>query len=499
VNPNLSPLTKIFYLALASLTLLAAAVQWLPDEGFPPDIDLGAKEARAQSPRPTAPPGIAPVSVPGLAPPAATVTPANADYPATPYQPQPVYVAQQPVPAAIQPPVATQPSGLTTGEYSTQPWTPPTAPPTGAPMQPVVAGQAITPTSTITAPPGSSAILIPSMPAGEPPAQEVEGTRIIATVGSDVILAGEVLASVNAYLARNGIDPNDPQVREQKDELMKMRLKQIIETRTIVNEARRKIPEEGYNKAMAKFDEEFMRSIAPKMARERKLPDIAALEAQLKKDGTTLDREKQNFAEMVLSQSWVSQNVHVSPDVPHAEMLQYYQSRAADFDIPAQARWEQITVRFDSFPTKADAYSTLAWAGNQVLQGRPFADVARQISQGSTAAQGGAQPWTKKGSLVSKSLDQALFELPVNTLSPILEDERSFHIVRVVERQEAGKVPFTDAQVEIRKKISEQRAEAAKKELVEKIKAKTVVWTIYDPPGPTTQIARPPAAASFNR
>jgi hypothetical protein len=52
--------------------------------------------------------------------------------------------------------------------------------------------------------------------------------------------------------------------------------------------------------------------------------------------------------------------------------------------------------------------------------------------------------------------------------------------VRVVERREAGRVPFTEAQVEIRKKINAGREEAAKKEMVAKIREQTNVWTIYD-------------------
>jgi parvulin-like peptidyl-prolyl isomerase len=151
-------------------------------------------------------------------------------------------------------------------------------------------------------------------------------------------------------------------------------------------------------------------------------------------------------------------------------------------------------VRFDAFPTKAAAYAALAVAGNHILEGKPFAIVARESSQGSTAAQGGVQPWTKKGSLVSKQLEAALFELPVGTLSPILEDDRGFHIVRVVERRDAGRVPFTEAQVEIRKKISEQRIDAAKKELVDNIRKKTTVWTVYDQP---MQIATPPSTSSY--
>jgi hypothetical protein len=229
------------------------------------------------------------------------------------------------------------------------------------------------------------------------------------------------------------------------------------------------------------------------MARERKLPDVAALEAQLRADGTTMEREKRSFAEQVLSNSWLSQNIEISQDVPRDELYQYYQEHATDFDLPAEARWEQITIRWEP-ATKAAAYAALAQAGNQLIDGRPFAEVARERSQGSTASQGGAQPFTKQGSLVSKVLDDALFALPVGALSPILEEDRAFHIIRVVERREASRVPFTEAQVAIRKKITAGREELAKKELVAKIRAQTTVWTIYDTP---PVVASPPDAGRY--
>jgi len=467
VNSSTPSFAKVFYLVLASLTLLAAAVQWLPDEGFSPEIDLGAGEARAQSP-------LSSPAAPGIVP-SPAVAPAQS-YPATPYVPQPVVLS----PSPTAPPLSSQPNPtvMTTtmaesiGEYSIPPWLQGNALATNA-----------TPVGPIAAPQQSTAILVPKLPEHpviEPPPQELEATRVVARVGGEVILAGEVLSSVNGFLSKSGVDPNAPEIQQQKAAYVKMRLKQIIDTRMVVNEARQRIPPEGYKKAMEKFDEEFYKAIAPKMAQERKLPDVAALEAQLLKDGTTLEREKNNFAEMVLCNSYLAQNVHVSSDVTHTEMLQYYQEHAAEYDRPAETRWEQISLRFDAFPSKAEAYDAIAQLGNQIVAGRPFADAARAASHGTTASQGGIQPWTKQGSLVSQPLDRALFSLPVGELSPIIEDDKAFHIIRVVERREAGRVPFTEAQVGIRRKIQNQRTVAGEKQLIEQIRERTKVWTIYD-------------------
>ena len=74
----------------------------------------------------------------------------------------------------------------------------------------------------------------------------------------------------------------------------------------------------------------------------------------------------------------------------------------------------------------------------------------------------------------------ALFPLPTEELSDILEDETGFHIIRVLEREEAGKVPFTKAQVEIRDKIKEQRQEEKVKTYIERLKRETYVWNYFE-------------------
>ena len=65
-----------------------------------------------------------------------------------------------------------------------------------------------------------------------------------------------------------------------------------------------------------------------------------------------------------------------------------------------------------------------------------------------------------------------MFTLPVGQLSPILQSEEYFHIIRVTDRDEAGTLPFLDAQVQIREKIITQRFEKQKAEYLAKIKAK---------------------------
>ena len=87
--------------------------------------------------------------------------------------------------------------------------------------------------------------------------------------------------------------------------------------------------------------------------------------------------------------------------------------------------------------------------------------MAKRSSQGPNAEQGGYHDWTEMGDLsLSRAINEAVFSLPVQQMSGIIEDFEGLHIIRVIERTEAHLIPFTEAQVEIKEKLSEKRNKA---------------------------------------
>jgi parvulin-like peptidyl-prolyl isomerase len=112
----------------------------------------------------------------------------------------------------------------------------------------------------------------------------------------------------------------------------------------------------------------------------------------------------------------------------------------------------------------------IAEMGNEVVYGAALDAVARKSSHDYKASDGGQQGWISKGSLADTALDQAVFELPLNQLSDIIETSTGLHIIRVVERVEAGQKPFREAQVEIKEKLSQQKREKRFEEYLTKLR-----------------------------
>jgi hypothetical protein len=138
-----------------------------------------------------------------------------------------------------------------------------------------------------------------------------------------------------------------------------------------------------------------------------------------------------------------------------------------------------------------DAYAALCGMGNEAsrrLAAKPapgtpiFTDVAKAKSQGFTASEGGINDWTTKGALKDAELDKALFSLPVGQMSTILKSDDGFHIVRVLERREAGRKPFTDVQNKIRDQLKEERFHQGVEKYLAELHKDARIWTIYTGP-----------------
>jgi parvulin-like peptidyl-prolyl isomerase len=323
--------------------------------------------------------------------------------------------------------------------------------------------------------------------------QSLETAMVVARVGPEVVLASDLMTpAASEWLAKvsPGLEPE--QIRELKLMIYKQVLPPHIETLLVFVDACRTIPEERLPEIETKVNEAFDESQLQKMMEEAGVSGIREYEQKLKAQGQSLDRVRKMFFERALAQQWLSTQVETDDEIPHADMIAWYENHLAEYDIPAKARFEQLTVKITPTQPRDQAWNKLAAMGNEVFGGRPFADVAREKSEGPTASGGGVYDWTTKGALVSKVVDEAIFTLPVGELSTILDDGSALHIIRVTERTEAGRTPFIEAQVGIRMKLLEDRKKTEMEAYLKRLKDRTPVWTIFDDdPADTVTAGRP--------
>ncbi len=308
----------------------------------------------------------------------------------------------------------------------------------------------------------------------------VEGAVIFVRVGSEVILGSEVLPAVNEMIAQNKDRIPPHQLQQQRRLLIEQQLKVSIESKLIYLDAREKIPKENLPRIEESLGEQFEKEKLPKLMELSNVQTRWELDEKMRSMGTSLQRRKTAFVQSALARTWLHQQVNLDEETTYDQMWEYYRVHAAEFERPARARWEELIVSFSKYRSKADAHAAIAWMGNRVLAGVPLAEVAGRLSDGSTAAQGGLRDWTRKGSLVSAVLDEALFGLQVGRLGPILETEDGFHIIRVTQRELAHRISFAEAQARIRQKVRQQRTQTQLRKYVADLRKRIPVWTIFD-------------------
>jgi parvulin-like peptidyl-prolyl isomerase len=351
----------------------------------------------------------------------------------------------------------------------------------GPPPQPTVASR---PSSW---PGGGSTVAPQRVPASVlPPANELtpcEGTRILAHVGSEVILDTDVAGPVNDFLEANKARIPPEQLDATREFLVQKQLKNLVQQKLIFLDAKHSIPSEGWPQIEKQVNKVFEETELDRLMKRVGAKTRQDLDESLRKLGTSVEHERRAYFERELARQWIGTKIKRDDEITYDQMVTYYRQHLGEFSTPARVKWEELMTRSEKYPSEDAAYAALAQMGNQVFGGANLAELAKTASDGPTAYKGGAWDWTIQGSLVCQELDKALFNLPVGQLSRIIKEPNGFHIIRVTAREDARTTPFLEAQVDIREKIVKQRTDKQLREYLTKIEAHTPVATIFDGQG----------------
>jgi len=321
----------------------------------------------------------------------------------------------------------------------------------------------------------------------------LEGCQVVARIDDQIILACDVLWRVNQVIEAQeqklgpDVQITPEQIAAVRQQLMKREVMAIVDRKLLYNEFRHNVPAENLPRIDENLREPFDEKELPQLMKQLHVDNQRDLETELARLGSSLADVRRAFNERIIAAEWIHSKVKINEEVSPDEMLEYYRSHLADYEFPTQARWEELAVRKDRFKEPPEAYAALAEMGNEVwkqhernpVKGPAFAEVAQAKSDGFTAKQGGEHDWTTKGALQCKALDEALFTLQVGQMSPIIDSGPMFHIVRVLERKQAGRKPYTDVQADIRDKLKEQRFQTEVEKYLTHLRSEARIWTIF--------------------
>jgi len=174
------------------------------------------------------------------------------------------------------------------------------------------------------------------------------------------------------------------------------------------------------------------------------------------------DEEVREFIRRrVYTQEYLRVNGLTEPEIPEKEIREYYEENKQAFASPGSVHVRHIlrTVAADAKPEeKEEARRQIEEARRLILEGRPFAEVAKEYSQCNSAQSGGDLGPREKG-YMPPEFEAVAFSVEIGKLSEVVETKFGYHILEVIERTPEGTVaPYEQVRDFIARFLQKQSA-----------------------------------------
>jgi peptidyl-prolyl cis-trans isomerase D len=140
------------------------------------------------------------------------------------------------------------------------------------------------------------------------------------------------------------------------------------------------------------------------------------------------------------------------------ELRKFYDANVARFTAPEERRASHILIQADATATAEQKAAAKARATALYEQARAnpagFAELAKKNSQDSASAPlGGDLEFSRRGSMASPALDDAVFKLEPGKVGGPVESEFGYHVVIVTAVRGGKSKPFEEVKAEIRAEL----------------------------------------------
>jgi peptidyl-prolyl cis-trans isomerase SurA len=201
------------------------------------------------------------------------------------------------------------------------------------------------------------------------------------------------------------------------------------------------------------------------------------LEKAAQQQGVSFEDFKANIRNTIISQEVVRDEVGRHLQMTSAQEQAFYDEHKNEFARPEQIRLSEILV-----PTPADASEAVVAQAQdkangiekQLKAGDKFEDLAKLVSGGPTAAQGGDLGEFKRGGL-AKVLEDQTFDLPAGQFTAPIRTRQGFVILKVTEHQAAGVPPLKDIEPQIQEAMYTQQMQPALRTYLTKLREEAYI------------------------
>ena len=279
---------------------------------------------------------------------------------------------------------------------------------------------------------------------------------VLAKVNGEEILQQDVDQIITVFVLPQfqAQNPGAELPAEQKAQIEKNIVAQLVTERVLIQKAK----EAGIAADEALVNERFEQA-------KTQRPDLS--EDMLK--GLL---EKDNMIQQLLEAEVISKIT-----VTDEEAQAYYDEQKEQFQEAEQVQASHILIQVAqdaSDEEKQVARQKIDDVLALAKEGKDFAELAKEYSEGPSKDQGGDLGFFPRGAMVP-AFEEVAFALNEGEISDVVETQFGYHIIKMMAKKDAREVPFEEVKEQLKQGLQQQKTGNEVKAWVENLKAQANV------------------------
>ncbi len=305
---------------------------------------------------------------------------------------------------------------------------------------------------------------------------EQKSDSIVAIVNDETITYGEVYQKTQEGL--RGIQSSNlsPLMKEQqKRKLFTIALRQIVEDKLILQEAKR---------YKINVSQEAINELVEKEIKERDIQNPEELNL------ADLIRNRLTLQELFQKKSGYSpaekRRAAIDTFVRPMEIRAYYQNNLKSFTEEKKIKTRIITLYYSKNGGREEALTKAEAIVKEIRSGADFAELAKTYSNDYYAKEGGTWPRPKKDEKIvwdffgknelHEEVEDIAFTMEVGEVSDPIPVDSFCQIIKIEDIEQGGEISFSEVQEGIRQRLRYQKVIAALTRIREKLIQRSYIW-----------------------
>lgn len=197
--------------------------------------------------------------------------------------------------------------------------------------------------------------------------------------------------------------------------------------------------------------------------------DDAEFEKVLFEMAFTEDEIRAKIRETLAVRKLISLKVEKGLSVSDEELRSFYQENRSVFQQPEKVRARHILVKVDPETDKEKARKTIDAARDRLVKGEDFAAVAREVSEGPSAAQGGDLGFFGRGQMV-EPFEKAAFSMETGEISPVVETQFGYHVLQVTDHEPEKTLAYDEVKGRLEEVLLREKTKLGTDQYIEELR-----------------------------